>query len=158
MEVFTWARIFHVLGVVIWIGGVAMVTMVIIPAVKKLKNKEEQISTFEKIEGRFSTFAKVATLVTGIIGFYMLYFLDAWERYLHFQFWWIHAMTFVWLIFSIILFILEPFLLHRLFKDFMARNPEKTFKIMHIAHYILLILSLVTIIGAMAGSHGLYFF
>ncbi len=37
MEYFTLARIIHVLAVVLWIGGVAMVTTVIIPSIKKLK-------------------------------------------------------------------------------------------------------------------------
>ena len=34
MEYFTLARVLHVLAVILWIGGVAMVTTVIIPAVK----------------------------------------------------------------------------------------------------------------------------
>ena len=41
MEYFTLARIIHILAVILWIGGVAMVTTVIIPAIKKMKSKEE---------------------------------------------------------------------------------------------------------------------
>jgi len=52
---------------------------------------------------------------------------------------------------------LEPFILHKLFKKYVNKNPEKTFNIMHKAHWILLILSLVTIAGAVAGSHGFLF-
>ena len=52
MEKFVLARIVHVIAVVLWIGGVAMVTTVIIPAVKRLKSKEDQIRTFEEIEGK----------------------------------------------------------------------------------------------------------
>ncbi|MFD1079875.1 hypothetical protein, partial [Longispora fulva] len=66
MEYLTLARTIHVLAVVLWIGGVAMVTTVIIPAVKKLKSKEEQIDTFERLEGRFSIQAKITTLLTAI--------------------------------------------------------------------------------------------
>ncbi|WP_029036937.1 membrane protein [Salinimicrobium xinjiangense] len=158
MEVITWARIIHVLAVVIWIGGVAMVTMVIIPAVKKLNSKEDKIDTFERIEGKFANIAKVATILTALSGFYILHEMNAWNRYLDPRFWWIHAMTIIWLIFTVILFILEPLLLHRLFRKYTQRNPEKTFRIMHRAHWVLLILSFITIIGATAGSHGLYFF
>lgn len=43
MEYLALARVIHVLAVVLWIGGVAMVTTVIIPSVKKMKSKEEQI-------------------------------------------------------------------------------------------------------------------
>lgn len=154
----TVARILHILGVVIWIGGVAMVTLVIIPAVKRMKSKEEQLQTFEQIEGRFANFAKIATVVTGLSGFYMLYMLNAWSRFLDYRFWWIHAMVLVWLIFTVILFILEPLVLHKLFRERALKNPEATFKTLHRAHWFLLIISLITIIGAMAGSHGLFFF
>lgn len=153
-ELFTMARVLHILAVVLWIGGVAMVTTVIIPAVKRIASKEDQISTFEQIEGRFAIQAKITTLITAITGFYMLYELDAWDRYFDYRFWWIHAMTLVWIIFSLVLYVLEPLLLHKLFKKYANANPSKTFKIIHRAHWILLILSLVTTAGAVAGSHG----
>lgn len=157
MENLTLARVIHILAVILWIGGVAMVTTVIIPAVKKLKSKEEQIKTFEEIEGRFALQAKITTFITGITGFYMMYELDAWERYFDYRFWWIHAMTFIWVIFTLILFVLEPFVLHKLFKKYADKNPSRTFSIMHKAHWILLLLSLLTTAGAVAGSHGLFF-
>lgn len=157
MEDLTLARVIHILAVVLWIGGVAMVTTVILPAVKKMKSKEDKLKTFEEIEGRFALQAKITTLLTGISGFYMLYKLDAWDRYMDYRFWWIHAMTFVWLLFTVILFVLEPFILHRLFKKYVGENPEKAFSFVHKAHWILLLLSLITIIGAVAGSHGLFF-
>ena len=157
MNSITLARVIHVLAVVLWIGGVAMVTTVIIPAVKKMKSKKEKLTTFENIEGRFAIQAKITTLITAISGFYMMYELNAWERYLDYRFWWIHAMTIVWIIFTLVLYILEPFVLHKLFKKYANENPEKTFNILHKAHWILLIISLITILGAVAGSHGLFF-
>ena len=65
MEYFTLARVIHILAVILWIGGVAMVTTVLIPAIKRMKSKEEQIETFEKIEGKFAVQAKITTLLTG---------------------------------------------------------------------------------------------
>ena len=82
MEQFTLARVIHVLTVVLWIGGVAMVTTVLIPAIKKMTSKEDQIKTFETIQGKFAIQAKITTLLTGLSGFYMLYEMDAWNRYL----------------------------------------------------------------------------
>ena len=158
MDKLTLARALHVLAVVLWIGGVAMVTMVIIPAIKRLKSKEDRIKTFEAIEGRFSLQAKITVTVTGITGFYMLYLLDGWHRYLDITYWWVHAMTIVWFIFTIVLFILEPYVLHRLFKKYAENNPEKTFGFVQRAHWVLLILSLITIFGAVAGSHGWFLF
>jgi uncharacterized membrane protein len=154
MEKYTLARVLHVLAVILWIGGVSMVTTVLIPAIKRLKNKEEQIKTFEQIEGRFALQAKITTLITAITGFYMMYELDAWDRYFDYRFWWIHAMTLIWVLFTLILFVLEPLLLHKLFRKYAEENPSRTFSIMHRAHWILLLLSLLTTAGAVAGSHG----
>ncbi|MBD0780065.1 hypothetical protein HPE56_19875 [Maribacter sp. ANRC-HE7] len=64
MEHFTLARVIHIIAVVLWIGGVSMVTTVIIPAIKKMKSKEDRIKTFEQIEGRFALQAKITTLIT----------------------------------------------------------------------------------------------
>jgi len=157
MENFTFARVIHVIAVILWIGGVAMVTTVIIPAIKKLKSKEDQIKTFEQIEGRFATQSKITTLLTGLTGFYMLYKLDAWDRYLDYRYWWIHAMTLVWVLFTLVLYLLEPFVLHKYFKVSAEKNPSKTFSFLHKVHWLLLLLSLLAAAGAVAGSHGWFF-
>lgn len=154
MEYFSLARVIHVIAVILWIGGVAMVTTVLIPAIKKMKSKEEQVETFERIEGKFALQAKVTTLLTGLTGFYMLYELDAWGRYLDYRYWWIHGMTLVWILFSLILYVLEPFVLHKAFKKYAGRDAAKTFRIMHRLHWILLAISLLTAAGAVAGTHG----
>lgn len=157
MDTYTIARIVHVIAIVFWIGGVAMVTTVILPAVKKMVSKQERMDTFEKIENRFAIQAKISTVLTGLSGFYMIYYIDGWERFMYIQFWWMHTMVLVWLIFTIILFILEPYVFHKLFKEYAVNYPEKTYNYIHRAHWFLLILSIITIIGAVAGSHGLYF-
>jgi uncharacterized membrane protein len=156
-EILSLTRAVHVIAVIIWIGGVAMVTLVLIPAIRKIKSKEEQINTFEQIEGRFAFIAKIMTVLAALTGFYMIDKLNAWNRYLDFRFWWLHAMTLIWLIFSIVLFVLEPFIIHKLFKKYAEINPEKTFKLMHKFHWVLLLLSLITTAGAVAGSHGGFF-
>lgn len=158
MDNYALARVIHVVSVVIWIGGVSMVTTVLIPMLRKTKTKEDAIATFGAIEKRFSLQARITILMVGISGFYMLYYLDAWNRYLEIRYWWIHAMTFVWLLFTVMLFILEPFVLHKVFKRKSKENPDLIFKFMQRMHWVLLILSFITIIGAVAGSHGWFFF
>lgn len=158
MDNYALARVIHVVSVVIWIGGVSMVTTVLIPMLRKTKTKEDAVSTFGNIEKRFSLQARITILLVGISGFYMLFYLDAWNRYLEIRYWWIHAMTFVWLLFTVMLFILEPFVLHKVFKRKSKENPDLVFKFMQRMHWVLLILSFITIIGAVAGSHGWFFF
>jgi uncharacterized membrane protein len=152
------ARVVHVLAVVLWIGGVAMVTTVILPAIKRMDSEEARISLFERLESRFSCQAKVTTLLTGLSGFYMMYVFDAWHRYTQVSFWWIHAMTLVWILFTLVLFVLEPLFLHRWFHDQGRKHPAKTLSLVHRFHVVLLILSLLTVAGAVAGSHGWFWF
>ncbi|MGE5027177.1 MAG: hypothetical protein ACM3JK_01755 [Betaproteobacteria bacterium] len=148
------ARALHLVGVVLWIGGVAMVTTVLLPATRRLKSAEERIAFFENIEYGFARQARYTTLLTGLSGFYMLAALHAWERYGIAQFWWVHAMTAIWVIFTIMLFVLEPLVLHKWFQQKATQNPEKTFRIIQRMHWILLTLSLVTLFGAVSGAHG----
>ena len=73
------ARVIHVLGVVWWIGGVAMVTTVLLPATRQLEESERRLELFERIEHRFARQARWATLLTGLSGLYLAYVLDAWH-------------------------------------------------------------------------------
>jgi uncharacterized membrane protein len=158
MDDFVFARVLHVLGVVLWIGGVAMVTTVLLPATRRMKSAPERLEFFERIEGRFAAQARVTTLVTGVSGFYMVYRLDAWNRFLAIEFWWMHAMLLVWMIFSLMLFVLEPLVLHRWFREGARRDPERTFLLIQCLHWALLFASLLAVAGAVAGSHGWYSF
>ncbi len=148
------ARVLHVLGVVIWIGGVAFVTTVVLPTVRRLPSAHEQIERFESIEGPFAPQARIATLVTGLSGFYMLHHLNAWGRYLDPSFWWVHLMTLVWLVFTLVLFVFEPLFLHRWFRESAERDAERAFRLIHRALWVLLTLSLMAIVGAVAGTRG----
>ena len=151
---FVLARALHVLGVVLWIGGVAFVTTVLIPALRRLDLPGARLDLFERLEGRFAWQARLTTLLTGLSGFYMLYFLDAWGRYQQPQFWWIHLMTVVWVIFTLVLFVLEPLFLHRRFHELAVRDDGRAFRLGQRLHVILLSLSLLAVAAAVAGAHG----
>ena len=156
-EQFVLARVLHVVAIVMWIGGVAFVTTVLIPSLKLLPNEQDRMQMFERLEGRFALQAKLTTLLTGLSGLWMLEYLDAWSRYLEPQFWWLQLMTFIWFIFSLVLFVLEPLFLHKLFHSMALQDSEKAFRKLHIMHIILLSLSLLAIAGGMAGAHGYSF-
>ena len=148
------ARALHVLGVVLWIGGVAFVTTVLLPAVRRLKEPGERVDFFEAIEGRFAWQARGTTLLVGATGFYMAQAWNLWDRFLSPAFWWMHAMVAVWVLFTVMLFIAEPLVLHRWFRESARRDPERTFRRIERLHAFLLTVSLVTVLGAVAGSHG----
>ena len=151
------ARALHVVGVVAWIGGVAMVTTVLLPAVRRLE-RADGFALFERIEHGFARQARWTTALTGASGFYLVHALDLWHRFAEPAYWWMGAMVLVWTIFTLMLFVLEPFVLHRSFERRSQRDPAGTLRLVARVHSSLLVLSLVTIAGAVAGSHGVLLF
>jgi uncharacterized membrane protein len=154
LSALVFARIIHVLSVVIWIGGVAFVTTVLIPAIRRHPSESERIELFEQFEARFALQARMTTLLAGASGFYLLHGLGAWARYLDPAYWWVHLMTFVWLVFTVVLFALEPLFLHRLFVSRAKKSSDRAFGFLQTMHWVLLTLSLVAITGAVAGTRG----
>jgi len=65
------ARAVHILSVVVWIGGVSLVTTALLPAMKQ-KPPEEWIRGFDEVEQRFAPQARIAVLLVLLSGLYML--------------------------------------------------------------------------------------
>ena len=154
MDDVTIARALHVLAVLHWIGGVSLVTLVLLPGITRSIPTEARLELFEMIEGRFAFQARISTVVAGATGFYMIYQMDGWERFADLDYWWMHAMVAVWAIFTFILFIAEPLVLHHWFRERAKVMPEETFALALRMHRILLAASAVTLIASVLGAHG----
>jgi uncharacterized membrane protein len=148
------ARALHVLAVVIWIGGVSMATTVALPALRRGDFGEDRLQAFQAIKRRFVWQARTAVIVVGLTGFYMTWRLDLWDRFHSANFWWMHAMVCLWLLFVFVLFVAEPFIVHRHFRRWATTQPRVAFARLHRAHVVLLVLSVITILAAVAGSQG----
>lgn len=148
------ARVLHVLGVVLWIGGVGFVTTVLLPAVRRMKTAEERVAFFEAVESRFAWQARATTLLVGGSGLYLVHAWNLWARFRSPAYWWMHTMVLVWLLFTVMLFIAEPLFLHRRLLEAARAHPEQTFRRIERMHRVLLAISLVALAGAVAGSHG----
>jgi uncharacterized membrane protein len=155
------ARALHVLAVVVWIGGVWLVTTAALPALRHGDFGADRMQAFRALELRFAWQARIAVIVVGLTGLYMLWRLSLWDRFRTAGFWWMHAMVCLWLLFTLILFVVEPIIARRRLRR-AAANPqgaapaciERTLTLMQRAHWVLLVLSIVTVLGAVAGSHG----
>lgn len=156
MDWITIARALHLIAIVHWIGGLAMVTLVILPGIMRMP-QERKLETFLVIEGRFARQAKVSVTVAGLTGFYMVHGLVAWERFLDPGYWWMHAMVLIWAIFTFMLFVAEPLFLHATLARKVKRDPSATFVLMLRAHQFLLALATMTVGGAALGAHGMLF-
>jgi hypothetical protein len=156
MDDVTIARTLHVVAIVHWIGGVAMVTLVLLPALMHAAPAAQRLELFELVEGRFARQARASTLIAGASGLYMTDRLEAWDRFLDPAFWWMHAMVLVWAIFSVLLFVAEPLFLHRWFRERAACDPDAIFRLVWRLHVFLVTLSFSTIAAAVLGAHGVF--
>ena len=151
MTVLAAAIVIHVLSVVWWIGGLAFVTAVILPALRSGRAGDAR-TIFELIESRFAPQARIAVLLVGLSGLYMLFRLDLWSSFAQLRFWWLDAMVLFWLLFFLLLFVIEPAgLLERLARQ---AGEQRRWVRMQRMHLVLLIIALAIIAGAVAGSHG----
>lgn len=87
-------------------------------------------------------------------GLYMVQTLHLWSRFSQAGYWWMHAMVMVWTLFALLLFVLEPLVVHRHFAQWAERDPKGAFTRLYRAHVVLLTLSVITVLAASAGAHG----
>ena len=151
---FAIARAVHVFAVLIWIGGVAFVTLVLLPACREMAAPRDQLELFERLEHRFAPIARWTVLLAGLSGLWLTWRLGAWERFADpLGWWWMHGMVAVWSLFALMLFVLEPFVLPRLFARLAERDPEALMARVQRLHRVLLAASLLVVLGAVAKSH-----
>jgi uncharacterized membrane protein len=151
MNELTIARAIHILSIVIWMGGVAFVTIVLIPTIRRSSFRGDEFYIFNIIENRFAHIARSLVLLAGLSGFYMIHLLDAWDRFMQIRYFWMHSMLLI-----LALFLIEPFFIKdhgRIVKD--ERNFGNLRKT-QILHSIILMLSLFTIFISVLGAHGFF--
>lgn len=154
MDDFTIARVVHVVSVLLWIGGVAFVTLVLMPSIRGMRAPDDRLSAFHRVEGRFAPQARIWVFLAGASGFWIMWRGEMGYRLVEPRFWWIHAMIAVWLIFAAMLFVIEPLFLHR--RMAASPSPAKDYTRMERMHRLLLAVSAITLVGAVGGSHGLF--
>lgn len=148
------ARAIHILALVHWIGGVAAVTTIILPRARELPDAKDALAVFEAFEQRFARQARVSILLAGLSGAYMLIKLDAWDRFQYASFWWMHLMVAVWVLFALMIYVLEPIVIHNFFHELALREKDRAFALATIFHVIALLVSAIAIGAGILGAHG----
>lgn len=145
---------FHVAAVVIWIGGVAFVTVVIFPMLMKMEDTLEMVLMFHRLENRFAKQARAYLWITGITGGLLLYIEGRYAKLLSSENIGILAMLAAWLFYLFVL-TFEKKIFSKLFegrtKDL---DAKKVFRGMNAFHWVILGLSFFAIIVGVWQGHG----
>jgi uncharacterized membrane protein len=149
------ARAVHILAVVVWVGGVSLVTTALLPTMKG-KPAQQWIHHFEQVERCFAPQARITVLLVLLSGLYMLYAYNLWDRFTEAHFWWMHLMVGVWLLFAVLLFVVEPLSTRHAVRERLQSPPKTALTRILWMHRLLLALSLIAIFAAVGGAHGLF--
>ena len=145
--------VIHVLAVVLWVGGVGMVTTVVIPIVRRLPSSANSVDMFEAIHKEVCVASQVH---------------DSDSRWIRL----LYARFYRWLepvfrdpilvdplddvrlgVIHVRIFRRGAVFLRRLFAKYVQINPAKTFVFTQVLHLFMLILSLVAVGAAVANNH-----
>ena len=137
----------HVLSIVIWIGGVAFVTMIIFPLIQRTQNSLEQVMMFQGVEHRFGKIAKVMVILAGLTGSYLAY-----NTGLSVGIW---IMIVVWACYASLLFFLEKPLFKKLFAKPSGNelDTRQIFFRLQVFHWVVLVLSFFAIAAGIWTGH-----
>jgi uncharacterized membrane protein len=154
LDDFALARAIHVLALVHWIGGLSAVTTIILPRARALPDAKDAVAAFEAFEGRIVQQVRVSILLVGLSGFYLIVKLDGWDRFGRLSFLWLDLMVAVWVLFALMVYILEPLIIHRLFHDFALRDKHRAFALTARLHVVALCASVFAVAAGVLGALG----
>jgi putative copper export protein len=140
------ALIIHVLSIVVWIGGVAFVTMITFPMILRVDKSLEQVMMFQGVEHRFGKIAKVMVILAGLSGLYLIF-----EKGMSKGVW---IMIVLWTVYASLLFGLEKMIFKKLFsKPGEQADMKKVFNFLQGFHWVVLALSLFAIAAGIYEAH-----
>src|SRR3546814_16404254 len=76
-----------------WMGGVAFVTTIVMPFIRRSSPPAERLEAFHHFEGRVAPQTSFWVLLAGASGFWMTWRAALWDRFAAMQFCWLHAMV-----------------------------------------------------------------
>jgi uncharacterized membrane protein len=144
----------HVLGVVVWIGGVAFVTMIVFPMITRMEDSFEKVLFFQGIEHRFAGIAKSAVAMVGLTGGWLLYITSEWRILFSMAGIGPTLMVLVWTFYLFVL-LFEGRIFKMIFKGSAQQDSVKIFSLLSRFHWVVLGVSLLTVgVGVWAGHGG----
>jgi uncharacterized membrane protein len=144
--------IIHVICVIVWIGGVAFVTMVIFPMMYRTEGSLEKALLFQGVEHRFSGMVKWLIALVGVTGFWLLSAKYGVAILLERRGIGILIMLFAWALYTTVL-LSERRIFGRIFADPEKIDMNKALRMINVMHWFLLIISFSAVAGGVWFGH-----
>ncbi len=143
----------HVATIVLWIGGVAFVTVIIFPMIQKMGGSLEQVLAFQGIEHRFGRHAKIYVALSGLTGFGMLFMEGRAGDLFTKQGLGITAMLVAWAFYLLVL-MFEKRIFKRIFGKPGRFDSARVFGALAVFHWVILIVSMFAVLAGVWQGHG----
>lgn len=143
----------HVLTVVLWIGGVAFVTVIIFPMLIRMEDSLEKVLLFQRVENKFARQARFYALVAGITGVILLYLTGEYRMLFTLSGLGITIMLLAWSIYTFIL-TFEKRIFKVLFSQPEKLDTARVFRRLNVFHWFILGLSLAAVFVGVFSGHG----
>jgi uncharacterized membrane protein len=142
----------HVIVVILWIGGVAFVTINIFPILMRMEDSLEKVRYFQAVENRFARQARLYALIAGITGAAILFLESGWLGLFTRMGLGILLMLLAWLVYVLIL-TFEKGIFKILFSE-RVQDVSRIFFKLNIFHWFILTLSFLAIFAGVYFGHG----
>ncbi len=143
----------HVTTVVLWIGGVAFVTIIIFPLLLGMEDSFEKVLLFQRMENRFAGQARIYAWTAGITGGLLLYLTGEYRELFTMNAFGPTVMLIVWLFYVMVL-TFEKKIFSHLFSKPDKLDASKIFLRLNAFHWIILGLSLSAVFIGVWTGHG----
>jgi len=143
----------HVTTIVLWIGGVAFVTIIIFPMLLSIEDSLEKVLLFQRVENKFARQARTYAWIAGVTGVLLLYFTGQHRELFTLNALGATVMFIVWL-FYILVLTFEKKIFAVLFDQSEKLDAAKIFARLNTFHWIILGLSLSAVFLGVWSGHG----
>ncbi len=143
----------HVTTVVMWIGGVAFVTMIIFPLLLGMEDSFEKVLLFQRMENKFARQARIYAWTAGIAGGLLLYLTGEYRELFTMNAFGPTVMLVVWFFYVMVL-TFEKKIFGVLFSKPDKLDASKIFLSLNAFHWIILGISLSAVFIGVWTGHG----
>ncbi|MBF0343611.1 MAG: hypothetical protein HQL06_05190 [Nitrospirae bacterium] len=142
----------HLIGVVMWIGGVVFVTLIIFPMITRMEHSFEKVLFFQGVEHRFAKIAKACVFFVGLTGMLLLQKTGEWNDLFTLKGIGPTIMLLVWSFYFLVL-LFEGKMFKVIFSGEAQHDTTKIFERLSQFHYVVMGVSLIAVAVGTGAAH-----